>query len=124
MGLAFQLQDDLLDVFGDPGKFEKVLGCDIVANKKTYLSIKALNLANEKQKNELIHWLSITDFDRDEKISSVKNIYKELNIESITKQKIEYYFQEADRIFDSLNVETGKKKYLKEGIDFLKGREY
>ena len=124
LGLAFQLQDDLLDVFGDPKKFKKVLCCDIVGNKKTYLLIKALDLANEKQRKELTHWLSIHDFDKDLKITSVKDIYEELNIEGITQQKIAYYFQEADRIFDSLNVEPDKKKYLKEGIDFLRGREY
>jgi len=124
LGLAFQLQDDLLDVFGNDEIFRKKLGGDIVENKKTYLLIQALNLANEKQKEELTHWLSTKEFDKEEKINAVKNIYKGLNIENITKRKIEYYFQEADKIFESLNVKIEEKKYLKEGIDMLKGREY
>ena len=128
LGLAFQLQDDLLDVFGNDKKFKKKLGGDIVENKKTYLLIQSLNLANEKQKKELTDLLSIKKYnkeeEKDKKINAVKKIYQELSIEHITNQKIEYYFQEADKIFDSLSIEVKKKKYLKEGIDMLKGREY
>lgn len=124
LGIAFQLQDDLLDVFGDPQKFKKTLCCDIVDNKKTYLLIKALSLANQTQKKELTNWFTIETFDKEDKITAVKNIYKELDIEHITNQKIESYFREANRIFESLNVAAEKKQFLKEGIDMLKGREY
>ena len=80
LGLAFQLQDDLLDVYGDPAVFGKAIGGDIVCNKKTYMLINAQQRANRQQREELNRWLSASTFDREEKISAVTTIYNQLGI--------------------------------------------
>ncbi|HBG58601.1 MAG TPA: isoprenyl synthetase, partial [Porphyromonadaceae bacterium] len=80
IGLAFQLKDDLLDVYGDAKTFGKNIGGDIVSNKKTYLLIKALKTAGDGQRTELLKWISAEKFDKNEKIESVKNIYNDLNL--------------------------------------------
>src|ERR1700712_847762 len=80
LGVAFQLQDDILDVYGDPEKFGKQVGGDIISNKKTYLLIKALELADEKQLGDLNYWLNVADFDAAEKVAAVKGIYNQLSI--------------------------------------------
>lgn len=100
LGIGFQLKDDLLDIFGDQGKFGKQVGGDIISNKKTFLLIKALQLAQDQSYEELKGWLGLREFDNKEKVEAVTNIYHQLNIKDITEQKINNYFKEA---FDSLN---------------------
>jgi len=80
LGLAFQLQDDLLDSFGMQESFGKKIGGDIIANKKTFLSIKALELAPDQLKQEFTGWLNKKEFNPSEKINTVLNIYNQLNI--------------------------------------------
>ena len=81
VGLAFQLQDDYLDVYGDPAVFGKEIGGDITLNKKTYMLINALNRANAFQREELTRWISATDFDKQEKIAAVTRLYNEIGID-------------------------------------------
>ena len=101
LGLAFQLQDDLLDVYAEQDKFGKQTGGDIVANKKTFLLIKALEKANTRQKEELLAWLSAEDFDNEEKIKAVKSIYNELDISKTAIEAIKYFHKAA---IDELNL--------------------
>lgn len=114
LGLAFQLQDDLLDSFGDQQSFGKKIGGDILANKKTFLSINALQNAGSEAKKELLHWMNISEFDHDEKISSVLKTYNQLNIKMLTEQRIESYFQKCRTIFQQISVEEARKKQLLE----------
>ncbi|HNW50125.1 MAG TPA: polyprenyl synthetase family protein [Prolixibacteraceae bacterium] len=115
LGLAFQLQDDLLDTFGDQKTFGKNIGGDIVSNKKTFLLINALELATEAQLAELKKWLNSKDFDRQEKIDAVKKLFVDLNIYEITKSKIDFYFLTAKKCWEQLNLEEHRKEGL---LDF------
>ena len=94
MGIAFQLKDDLLDAYGDPGNFGKQVGGDIVANKKTYLYLKALELADEEQKLKLIHYFS-NNYQSDQKVESVKKIYNNLDIALHTTILMKEYHQKS-----------------------------
>src|SRR5260370_32019462 len=78
LGIVFQLQDDILDVYGNPEKFGKQVGGDILSNKKTFLLIKALELADKGQTSELKKWLSDTNFDAQEKVTAITGIYDQL----------------------------------------------
>ena len=124
IGIAFQLKDDLLDVFGDINVFGKNIGGDIVSNKKTYLLIKALELAQEPERTELLNWINLKEFDAKEKIAAVKKIYESLNIKEFVEKQITNYFNEAWTYFDLINVDTIKKEALKEFVEFLKSRDY
>ncbi len=112
LGMAFQLQDDLLDTFGNQETFGKRIGGDIVANKKTYLLIKALENASAAQKTELIKWIDKKDFSDDIKIRTVKNIYNQLNIKELAQLKIDYYFQKASEIIEKLTIDKNKTEPL------------
>ncbi len=112
LGLAFQLQDDLLDVFAEQDKFGKKTGGDILSNKKTFLLLKALELANPEQKAQLNHWLSRKDFNPKEKIVAVKRIYTELNLQEISRQKSYEYYQAALKELQAVEIETNRKKPL------------
>jgi len=112
LGLAFQLQDDLLDVFADQDKFGKKTGGDIVANKKTFLLLKALEVASPEQKAEIEHWINQTDFISDEKIAAVKKIYTDLNLPKINQQKMGDYYQSALRELQSVEIENNRKEPL------------
>ena len=80
VGLAFQLQDDLLDVYGDPAVFGKAIGGDITSNKKTYMLINAFNRANDKQRAELTRWIDAKTFNREVKVAEVTRLYDEIGI--------------------------------------------
>ncbi len=123
IGIGFQLKDDLLDVFGEKNKTGKQIGGDIIANKKTFLLIQAIEKANPEELKNLNHWLSIKNFDNDEKVSAITIIYEQLNIKSITGNKINEYFNKAYHCLDELNADTNKKKYLKSFIEKLIGRD-
>ncbi len=112
-GIGFQLMDDLLDVYGDKAKFGKQVGGDIVSNKKTYLLIKALELANSDQRKELDRWLSATEFDTKEKVEAVTSLYDEIGIYALTTKKMNRYYDEAFQLLNNLNVrEEGKSQLL------------
>jgi geranylgeranyl diphosphate synthase, type II len=112
LGMAFQLQDDLLDTFGNTENFGKNIGGDIVSNKKTYLMLNALELANNEQKEELLYLTSTNNTPIDSKIKKVISIYNSLNIEQLTKQKITEYYAFAFSALSDLEVENYKKDGL------------
>lgn len=113
IGLAFQLKDDFLDVYGDPEIFGKKIGGDILCNKKTYLMIKALELADSQKRDELMEWINRCDFDPKEKIVAVTAIYDAVGVKSFCEDKIREYYEKAIRVFDEVAVEKEKKNELK-----------
>lgn len=124
LGLAFQLQDDLLDTFGDGNKFGKEIGGDIIAKKKTFLYVKALELVNDMQREDLLSCLSDRSMTPDDKIHKVKDLYRILQIEEITKAEISGYFDKALQCLDQMDVEQNDKKELRGFANRLLFREY
>ena len=124
MGLAFQLQDDLLDVYGDPTQFQKKLGGDIVENKKTFLLINAYQRADDVQKAELDRWVNAQTFEPAEKIAAVTHIYTILGIDKLAQQKIEELFAESLKSLDQVKVSEEKKTQLRLFANKLMGRKY
>ena len=114
MGLAFQLQDDYLDVYGDSAVFGKEIGGDIMCNKKTYMLINALAKAEGDDKAELQRWIDTVDADRKEKVAAVTAIYNKLGIDRMAKAKMEEYYQVALEALDQVNVPEEKKQPLRE----------
>jgi len=113
LGLAFQLQDDLLDVYGDPAVFGKNIGGDITSNKKTYMLINAFNLASPAQREELTKWITAKEFDRNEKVAAVTHLYNEIGIRKLCEQKIEQYYQESLVYLAKVNVSEERKAEIK-----------
>ncbi len=114
LGLAFQLQDDLLDVYGDTATFGKNIGGDILCDKKTFLLINAFHRANTSQLNTLNRWIGASEINPAEKIAAVTRIYDELKLKELSEEKIETYFDEAMLHLEALSVEKGKLAALKE----------
>ena len=112
LGLAFQLQDDLLDVYGDPKVFGKAIGGDITSNKKTYMLINAVNRANAEQRSELTKWIEARQFDRDEKVRAVTALYDQIGIRQLCEQKISYYFDECRKYLAKVSVSDERKQML------------
>lgn len=111
IGVGFQLKDDLLDVYADKDKFGKQVGGDIIANKKTFLLIKALEKARGKDKTELNFWLSAKKFNKQKKVKAVTAIYDKLGIAALTEKKINAYFEKGFSCLDAL-AESPTKKLL------------
>lgn len=112
LGLAFQIQDDLLDTYGDPEIFGKKTGTDIVANKKTILLIKALELASGEQLKALNEQLKLEVFVPDEKIERVKAIFDDLNIRKAVEDLAGQYTELAYASLDEVKVEKDRKEEL------------
>lgn len=123
LGMAFQLQDDLLDVFGDQKVFGKKIGGDIIANKKTFLLIKAQELAKGENADILSQQLALVDFNAEEKIKTVKNIYEELNLRELSEAFINEYITKCLLSLDKINVDKEIKKELYTVVDKLLNRE-
>ena len=121
LGMAFQLQDDLLDLYGDSNKFGKKMGGDIIANKKTYLYLKSLSLADFKQKEELVNLYSKSIISEEEKVARVRIVFDQLDIFDITKNEIENYHAEAIACLNTLSI--NKKDDLNHFADILLKRE-
>lgn len=113
VGVGFQLMDDLLDVYADAAKFGKQVGGDIIANKKTFLLINALKRAEGKTKKELEHWLSLTEFDKAEKVQAVTQIYNELGIKALTEAKMNEYFDKGLLQLDAIQANSDAKALLR-----------
>lgn len=113
IGLAFQLQDDLLDVYGDPKVFGKNIGGDITSNKKTYMLINAVNRANETQRQELMKWIEAKEFNRSEKVAAVTKLYDEIGIRQLCEQKMEECYQLALQYLAKVKVSEERKAELK-----------
>lgn len=122
IGLAFQLQDDMLDVYGDFETFGKRIGGDILCNKKTYMLIKALEGANEQQRQELESWINATDYNEEEKIVAVTSLYDQVGVRSICQTLINHYFDEARVLLDKVNLPAEKKEPLWQYALSLMGR--
>lgn len=123
LGIAFQLQDDILDVYGNPEKFGKQVGGDIISNKKTYLLIKALETANQNQLAELNSWLHLTNFDTVKKVSAVRNLFDQMEIREKSEQEMNRYAQRALQSLKDLPLAEGQKSQLFEFADMLLVRE-
>lgn len=124
IGLAFQLQDDYLDVYGDPAVFGKAIGGDIVSNKKTYMLINAFNRADNAQRAELERWVRATDFDRQEKVKAVTGLYDEMGIDRLAQQKIAGYFNESKTYLDRVGVSDDRKSELMRYAQRMMKRRY
>ena len=124
IGLAFQLQDDLLDVYGDPKVFGKAIGGDILSNKKTYMLINAVNRANAGQRAELKKWIEAKDFDRQEKIAAVTRLYDEIGIRQLCEEKIHFYFQRGKALLEQVSVESSRKDQLRRYTAEMMNRQY
>jgi len=124
IGLAFQLQDDYLDVYGDPKVFGKEIGGDITSNKKTYMLINAFNRANDEQRAELQKWVSAKVFDRKEKVAAVTRLYNEIGIDKMALDKIAYYFEQSKKYLDAVNVPVERKEELAKYAQRMMKRKY
>ena len=124
IGLAFQLQDDYLDVYGDPKVFGKKIGGDITSNKKTFMLINAFNLANAEQKKELEKWVNAQDFDREEKVEAVTRLYNEIGIDKLAQEKIAYYFENSKKYLDAVKVDAARKEELRNYAQKMMKRQY
>lgn len=122
LGIAFQLQDDYLDAFGNPETFGKQVGGDIIENKKTYLYLKAISQGTEEEKEQLLHLYSINPNENQDKINSVKSIFVSSKADQKTKQAIEEYTQKAFDILTQMDIANGKKQQLKEFGEGLMNR--
>ena len=114
LGIAFQLQDDYLDAFGNPETFGKQAGGDIIENKKTYLYIKALEFSSDKGKQELQDLFSLSPNNSAHKIERVKQIFLTSGSAEATKNAIEYYTNKAFSVLEILNISEDKKNILKQ----------
>ena len=123
IGVAFQLQDDLLDIYGDPEVFGKKIGGDILCNKKTFMLINALNRADGNQRKELSGWLEADNYQPQEKIDAVTELYNQLGIRGICENKMREYYARAMESLEAVNVTEEKKKELKNLTKLLMYRE-
>ena len=114
LGIAFQLQDDYLDAFGNPETFGKQVGGDIIENKKTILYLKTLELASDEDKRHLEHLYSLNPTDQTDKIETIKSIFESSGAAKATKNEISSYTDKAFHVLDALNISDSKKSILKE----------
>ena len=114
IGLAFQLQDDYLDVYGDPETFGKRIGGDILSNKKTYMLINALAKSDSEQCRQLLGWIEVGSKEQeDEKIAAVTQLYNEIGVDKMAEAKINYYFEQGMKYLDKVGVSEERKEELK-----------
>jgi geranylgeranyl diphosphate synthase type II len=124
IGLAFQLKDDLLDVFGNELKFGKKTGNDIITNKKTYLYLEAFELANGETLQLLRKYFGDTKIEKNKKIKVVKEIYEQLKVKEYTEKEIEHFYSEALKNLETINVKDERKAVLKSFAEKLMVRDY
>jgi len=123
LGVAFQLQDDILDVYGDPEKFGKQVGGDIIANKKTYLLLKALELADDRQRLALNEQLGLKQFDNSTKVGAVTALYNALDVRQHAEETMQAHAEKAFAALDAINLPEAHKQYLRDFADGLLVRE-
>ena len=114
LGIAFQLQDDYLDAFGDPKTFGKQVGGDIIENKKTFLYLKALAFSSEEEQQQLKHLFSLSPNDQTVKIEAVKDIFKVSGAAEATKQEIAHYTNKAFSVLESIDISEDNTSALKQ----------
>lgn len=123
IGIAFQLQDDLLDTFGNPDVFGKKIGGDIAQNKKTYLMLKTIEIADQHSREKLNHWLNVKENDTELKIANIKSIMEQLRIPEVTKAIIQVYYQKAFSHLNQIDIEDSRKNILIELTEQLMFRQ-
>jgi geranylgeranyl diphosphate synthase type II len=123
-GIAFQIQDDLLDVYADVNKFGKNTGGDIAENKKTYMSLKAMDLAQGDDLKQLRYYFSSLDFDREEKFFAVRAIYDKYKIKEHASVLINQYYDEAIYYLQQINTQQSSKEPLLDFVRQLVNRDY
>lgn len=123
IGIAFQLKDDLLDVYAGNGKFGKQVGGDIISNKKTFLLLKALELAKGETKDNLEKWLGMKSFVPEKKVQAVREIYDQLGVKQIMDTEIKAYFNKATERLTTVNLPEEKKAHLRSFVEMLMARE-
>jgi hypothetical protein len=124
LGLAFQLQDDYLDVYGNPEVFGKKIGGDILCNKKTYMLINALLRADAGQRVELEKWITADSYIPAEKIRKVTALYNQIGIRELCTDRINRYFEEAERALEKVALSAAQKRELQSFAHSLLNREY
>lgn len=124
IGLAFQLQDDYLDVYGNPDIFGKNIGGDILSNKKTYMLINAYNKADTATRKELTRWIDAKDFDPKEKIAAVTNIYDRIGIPAMAEARIREFFDQSHEYISRISVSEERKTELTAFTNAMMKREY
>ena len=124
LGIAFQLQDDILDVYSDVVKFGKRTGNDIVTNKKTYLYLKALELSGKEQFDSLKHYYSGLEMDEKEKIEKVTGIYNYLGIKELAEKEMKKYYSKAISCMDAIDLTPDRKQHLISISNSLMNREF
>lgn len=122
LGLAFQLQDDYLDAFGNPETFGKQVGGDIIENKKTYLYLKAMEFASVNEKEQLLHLFSFQSSENTDKINSVKGIFNQTGASAATQKAIENFTFKALETLEKMNIGNDKKAILKAFAENLMSR--
>jgi len=123
LGIAFQLQDDYLDCFGNPETFGKQVGGDIIENKKTYLYLKAIEFAKSEEREQLLHLYSIQPSDNSEKIESVKEFFNQTGASKATQQAIEDFTMKAFDTLNKMQIAEDKKMVLRAFGEKLMKRE-
>lgn len=123
IGLAFQLQDDLLDVYGDSSTFGKNIGGDILCNKKTFLLVNALKLANDRQRRTLLDWIASETFDPQAKIAAFTSLYDALDLQRLTESRMQHHYDEAMKYMQMLSVAPEKLQVLRNVCDALMHRQ-
>jgi geranylgeranyl diphosphate synthase type II len=123
LGLAFQIQDDLLDIYGDMKVFGKIPGGDIISNKKTFLLVKALETASVEQAKQLHELFSIKEIDPDTKVQNVIDIYEQLNIKNISEVLANDYINSAFSLLDKISAKNERKAELVNIGNSLIGRD-
>jgi geranylgeranyl diphosphate synthase, type II len=123
LGIAFQLKDDILDVYGDKDKFGKQEAGDILSNKKTFLLLKALELSNARQLQELESWLMKKDYKPAEKIAGVKKVFEKLKIRAVAEQEVNFHFETAMNCLSGVKAGNKKKNNFRTFCEELMQRE-
>ncbi len=122
LGVAFQLQDDILDVYGDPATFGKEIGGDIMNNKKTFMLINAINRASGNDRKELLQWIDTDNPDRNEKVAAVTAIYNRLDIRTIAEAAMDQYNDRALAIIDTIAIGDEAKQAFRDFVNMLMHR--
>ena len=123
LGLAFQLQDDYLDVYGDPKVFGKKIGGDILCDKKTFMLINALLHANEEDRAELQRWIGCKDCNPDEKIKAVTALYTKIGVDHMAQERMNTYYAEAEACLSEVSLPEERKRMLRDIAQELMGRQ-
>jgi len=123
LGIAFQIKDDWLDVYGNSDVFGKKTGGDILCNKKTFLLVKALEAAEDEDRNTLYYWLG-NNMQQEEKVIAVRRLYDKLSVDETTKTALKSYYSQAISVLKKVSVENETKKELEKIVENLIDREY